>query len=197
MLRAVDLDLDVVRGPTGRVWVDDEDEFADHRVRFGYPEEVARLRDGLLRPGARGRRRRPAPYDGCARAWLAQPADADRSPLGRPRRPRTRRAARRAARPVRTRSGPTRRGPASRLSTRRASRLSGCATYSPRITPDGDRDRDRGGGGHRQQPARRRGAALPEQRQAAVDREAGQHRHHRRDHDDQRRHPHPPGRPCS
>ena len=29
MLRAVDLDLDVVRGPTGRVWVDDEDEFAD------------------------------------------------------------------------------------------------------------------------------------------------------------------------
>ena len=25
---AVDLDLDVVRGWTGRVWVDDEDEFA-------------------------------------------------------------------------------------------------------------------------------------------------------------------------
>ena len=28
VLRAVDLDLDVVRGATGRVWVDDEDEFA-------------------------------------------------------------------------------------------------------------------------------------------------------------------------
>lgn len=39
----VDLDLDVVRGRTGRVWVDDEDEFADHRVRFGYPDEVVRL----------------------------------------------------------------------------------------------------------------------------------------------------------
>jgi hypothetical protein len=39
----VDLDLDVVRGPTGRVWVDDEDEFAAHRVRFGYPAEVVRL----------------------------------------------------------------------------------------------------------------------------------------------------------
>ena len=39
----VDLDLDVVRGPTGRVWIDDEDEFADHRVRFGYPADVVRL----------------------------------------------------------------------------------------------------------------------------------------------------------
>jgi uncharacterized protein len=42
-LTAVDLDLDVVRGNTGRVWVDDEDEFADHRVRFGYPDDVVRL----------------------------------------------------------------------------------------------------------------------------------------------------------
>ena len=33
-------------------------------------------------------------------------------------------------------SGPTSRGPASRFSSRRASRLSGCATYSPRITPE-------------------------------------------------------------
>ncbi len=40
MLRAVDLDLDVVRGNTGRVWVDDEDEFAEHRVAFDYPEDV-------------------------------------------------------------------------------------------------------------------------------------------------------------
>ena len=40
VMRAVDLDLDVVRGWTGRVWVDDEDEFAEHRVRYGYPPEV-------------------------------------------------------------------------------------------------------------------------------------------------------------
>ena len=40
VLRAVDLDLDVVRGETGRVWVDDEDEFAEHRVAFGYPDNV-------------------------------------------------------------------------------------------------------------------------------------------------------------
>lgn len=29
---AVDLDLDVLRGWTGRVWIDDEDEFVEHRV---------------------------------------------------------------------------------------------------------------------------------------------------------------------
>jgi hypothetical protein len=40
VLRAIDLDLDVVRGETGRVWVDDEDEFAEHRVAFGYPDDV-------------------------------------------------------------------------------------------------------------------------------------------------------------
>jgi len=52
-MHAVDLDLDVVRGWTGRVWVDDEDEFAEHRVRYGYPPEIvdhavstcARVRD--------------------------------------------------------------------------------------------------------------------------------------------------------
>jgi uncharacterized protein len=70
VLRAVDLDLDVVRGRTGRVWVDDEDEFADHRVRFSYPEEVARLAmdscdrvHAAVSAGA-------APYDGSARAWF-------------------------------------------------------------------------------------------------------------------------------
>jgi hypothetical protein len=39
-LHALDLDLDVVRELDGRVWVDDEDEFAEHQVRFGYPPEV-------------------------------------------------------------------------------------------------------------------------------------------------------------
>jgi hypothetical protein len=43
VVTAVDLDLDVLRGWTGRVWVDDEDEFADHRVRLGYPDDVVTL----------------------------------------------------------------------------------------------------------------------------------------------------------
>lgn len=38
---AVDLDLDVIRTRDGRVWIDDEDEFAEHRVTMGYPEEIA------------------------------------------------------------------------------------------------------------------------------------------------------------
>jgi protein associated with RNAse G/E len=40
-VRLVDLDLDVVRRrSTGRVELLDEDEFSDHRVRFGYPDDV-------------------------------------------------------------------------------------------------------------------------------------------------------------
>jgi uncharacterized protein len=39
----VDLDLDVVRRrPDRHVLLDDEDEFAEHQVRYGYPAEVIR-----------------------------------------------------------------------------------------------------------------------------------------------------------
>jgi protein associated with RNAse G/E len=39
----VDLDLDVIRvRATGSVEVVDEDEFAEHQVRYGYPEDVVR-----------------------------------------------------------------------------------------------------------------------------------------------------------
>lgn len=72
LLRAIDLDLDVVRGTSGRVWVDDEDEFADHRVALGYPDEVVRAAldscervHALVADGA-------APYDGSAEVWLAR-----------------------------------------------------------------------------------------------------------------------------
>ena len=36
----VDLDLDVVRHPDGTVTVEDEDEFDEHRIAMGYPEQV-------------------------------------------------------------------------------------------------------------------------------------------------------------
>lgn len=70
-VRAIDLDLDVVKGWTGRVWVDDEDEFADHRVRFGYPPAIVRLAvescEQVQKAVAAGR----APYDGgSASRWL-------------------------------------------------------------------------------------------------------------------------------
>jgi hypothetical protein len=37
---AVDLDLDVLQSFEGELLVDDEDEFENHRVRYGYPPEV-------------------------------------------------------------------------------------------------------------------------------------------------------------
>jgi hypothetical protein len=39
-VEAVDLDLDVIRLRDGTVEVWDEDEFAEHQVRYGYPAEV-------------------------------------------------------------------------------------------------------------------------------------------------------------
>lgn len=39
-VRMIDLDLDVIRRRTGSVEVDDEDEFAEHQVRYGYPDDV-------------------------------------------------------------------------------------------------------------------------------------------------------------
>ena len=73
VLRAVDLDLDVVRGETGRVWVDDEDEFAEHRIAFGYPDDVVQAASHscdelqtLVRGGT-------APFDGVAPLrWLRE-----------------------------------------------------------------------------------------------------------------------------
>ncbi|KRF36910.1 DUF402 domain-containing protein [Nocardioides sp. Soil805] len=69
-LRAVDLDLDVVRGFNGMVIVDDEDEFAEHQVAYGYPDEVvagARASCEAVLAAVRGGH---APYDGASRTWL-------------------------------------------------------------------------------------------------------------------------------
>jgi uncharacterized protein len=40
LVTAVDLDLDVIRLVDGTVVIDDEDEFAEHRIKYGYPEDV-------------------------------------------------------------------------------------------------------------------------------------------------------------
>ena len=73
----VDLDLDVVRGRTGRVWVDDEDEFADHRVRFGYPADVVRLAATSCDAVHAAVTTRLPPYDGLVGpGWLTRLAAA-------------------------------------------------------------------------------------------------------------------------
>ena len=70
-LTAVDLDLDVVRGNSGRVWVDDEDEFAEHRVRFGYPDDVTRLAMASCDRVRAAMLAGAAPYDGVTHLpWL-------------------------------------------------------------------------------------------------------------------------------
>ena len=67
---ACDLDLDVVRELDGRVWVDDEDEFAEHQVSLGYPAEViADARASCDRLVALVGGGHP-PYDGSSGPWF-------------------------------------------------------------------------------------------------------------------------------
>jgi uncharacterized protein len=69
----VDLDLDVVRGRSGRVWVDDEDEFADHRVRYGYPADVVALATASCDRVHAAVRAGTGPFDpALGRTWLSQ-----------------------------------------------------------------------------------------------------------------------------
>jgi hypothetical protein len=68
--RTVDLDLDVIRRVDDEVFVDDEDEFAEHKVELGYPDQVVA---GATRSCARVRSAvtgRLAPYDGSHEPWL-------------------------------------------------------------------------------------------------------------------------------
>jgi hypothetical protein len=73
---AVDLDLDVVELADGTVYVDDEDEFAEHRVEHRYPAEVVTGAEESCAQVADAVRRAVAPFDGSARAWLARVAPA-------------------------------------------------------------------------------------------------------------------------
>ncbi|WP_139981550.1 DUF402 domain-containing protein [Nocardioides litoris] len=69
--RAVDLDLDVIEMPDGRVVVDDEDEFAEHRVTLGYPPEVVSLAETSCAWVAGSVSAGSAPFDGvAARRWF-------------------------------------------------------------------------------------------------------------------------------
>lgn len=66
----VDLDLDVVRPRDGAVWVDDEDEFAEHQVQLGYPPEVIRDATDICARVLRAVTDGEAPFDGVADRWL-------------------------------------------------------------------------------------------------------------------------------
>lgn len=70
-LRAVDLDLDVIRGFNGMVIVDDEDEFAEHQVAYGYPDDVIAGALASCEAVLAAVRGRHAPYDRSGERWLA------------------------------------------------------------------------------------------------------------------------------
>jgi hypothetical protein len=72
VVRAVDLDLDVVLDRSGRTFVDDEDEFAQHRERYGYPEDVVLLAERTCEAVRRAVAAAEPPFDGAtASRWLA------------------------------------------------------------------------------------------------------------------------------
>ncbi|MBY8876064.1 DUF402 domain-containing protein [Actinacidiphila acidipaludis] len=75
VLRTVDLDLDVVRSPGGTAYSKDEDEFAEHRVRFGYPDlvvtEAERTCAWLMEAGRRDSEG-AEPFASVYRHWLAR-----------------------------------------------------------------------------------------------------------------------------
>ena len=70
VVRATDLDLDVIREHDGRVWVDDEDEFAQHQVELGYPDDVIALAVSTAARIRSAVEQGLAPFDGTAEAWL-------------------------------------------------------------------------------------------------------------------------------
>jgi hypothetical protein len=74
--RTVDLDLDVIRRDDGNVVLDDEDEFADHQVTYGYPPEVVALAQASAAWVLESVLQERAPFDGAtADRWLSRLAD--------------------------------------------------------------------------------------------------------------------------
>lgn len=69
----IDLDLDVVRSVDGEVILDDEDEFAEHRVSLGYPHDIVEGAETTAREVLAAMEAQEPPYDPVtAAAWLAR-----------------------------------------------------------------------------------------------------------------------------
>jgi protein associated with RNAse G/E len=68
----VDLDLDVRRRRTGETELLDEDEFAEHRLRFGYPEDVVTAAEAAARWLFTAVRDRVEPFGAAYLPWLAR-----------------------------------------------------------------------------------------------------------------------------
>jgi hypothetical protein len=71
VVRAVDLDLDVIRMQNGHVVVDDEDEFAQHQVELDYPTDVIALAEATRDFVHAAVLDEQAPFDGSHEHWQA------------------------------------------------------------------------------------------------------------------------------
>lgn len=72
--RGIDMDLDVVRRTDDRgTWIDDRDEWDEHRVRYGYPAEIVTHLEATALDLERRVRAREAPFsDDVTGPWLAR-----------------------------------------------------------------------------------------------------------------------------
>lgn len=70
----IDMDLDVVRAIDGRgIWIDDRDEWDEHRVAYGYPLDVVARLEQVAVDLERAVTEERAPFDGATAAhWLAE-----------------------------------------------------------------------------------------------------------------------------
>jgi protein associated with RNAse G/E len=68
----IDLDLDVRRRRTGLVEILDEDEFAEHRVRYGYPPDVVSAAEHSAAHLAEVIAANEEPFGSVYQSWLAQ-----------------------------------------------------------------------------------------------------------------------------
>ncbi|WP_067132820.1 DUF402 domain-containing protein [Microtetraspora malaysiensis] len=67
----VDLDLDVLRFQDGRLHLDDEDEFAEHQVIYGYPAEIISQAERSAAWLMDAVRRGDGPFGGAHDRWLS------------------------------------------------------------------------------------------------------------------------------
>ena len=72
IVRLFDLDIDVVRLWDGRVELWDQDEFAENRVAYGYPEELVLGAERAMREVRDLVESRIEPFDTVGDAWLAE-----------------------------------------------------------------------------------------------------------------------------
>lgn len=66
----MDLDLDVVRRDDGRVWVDDEEEFAEHSTCYGYPAGVVAVARETADAVLAAVREEAEPFGATWRRWV-------------------------------------------------------------------------------------------------------------------------------